>query len=315
MEVLMSRIDDRFLNCSIYLYPTEEMARNGECHGGSGFLAAVRGYGEGWLLPGTCPKPDFHHCYAVTNKHVARKHPIVRLNRETANGESDATSVIPIYADDWTESPRHDIAIVPIAFEPGLKYLFVDTTRFLTQQKSAMHDVGIGDEVFMVGRFINHEGRQRNNPSVRWGHIGMMPVDVVDPQDDLREPEKCFVIETHSISGYSGSPVFVRPFSTPKLSPRYTESHATNTHVYVSVPPSFESPLTQMHEQMSAGPWLLGIQKSYLHYTDKRGVVANTGMSCVVPSWHILDLLNSPKLTAQRRSEQERLLAHHQAPK
>ena len=69
----MPRIADRFLDCSIYLYKSESEARNGVAYGGSGFLAAIPGYGKGWLIEGRCPQHDFHHCYAVTNAHVAKK--------------------------------------------------------------------------------------------------------------------------------------------------------------------------------------------------------------------------------------------------
>ncbi|MCI0359987.1 MAG: serine protease [Planctomycetaceae bacterium] len=302
----MPRIANRFLDCSIYLYPTEEMATNGESHGGSGFLAAIPGFGDEWLLDGKCPRRDFYHCYAISNKHVAEKHPIVRLNREKTSDSAERTSVIPFHAEDWFLSPEHDIAIVPVDFATGLKYLFIDaTTRFLTKEKAALHDVGIGDEVFMVGRFINHEGRQRNNPSVRFGHIGMMPADTPDDPGDPRELETCFVIETHSIPGYSGSPVFVRPFAGPKLEASHYDSFPTNTHVYMSVPPSFMPP----QPVVPAGPWLLGIQKAYIHHEDRdKKVKSNTGMSAVVPAWHILDLLNSEKMRLQRKAEQEQLL-------
>jgi len=122
------------------------------------------------------------------------------------------------------------------------------------------------------------------------------------------------VIESHSIAGYSGSPVFVRPFSTPKLLPSYGESFPGNTNVYVSAPPSFSGPMVVPQAlkgggPMPAGPWLLGIERSFIHQKDKQGIKMNTGMSAVVPAWHILDLLNTEKMRRQRQAEQERLLA------
>jgi hypothetical protein len=310
-EPSVPRIDNRFLDCSIYLYGTEEMARSGESHGGSGFLAAIKGCDEGWMLDGRCPQRGFHHCYAVTNKHVAWKSPVVRLNKEKTNTAAARTSVFPFCTDDWTLSDDHDLAVVPIDFVTGLKYLFIDTTRILTEEKSAMHDIGIGDDVFMVGRFINHEGKLQNNPSIRWGHIGMMPVDVPDDPDSPTSLERCFVIETHSIAGYSGSPVFVRPFPSPKLLPRYAAA-SLNTDVYVSVPP-FPAPSPYPYQELPTGPWLLGIEKDFIHQKDKQGIKSNTGMSSVVPAWHLLELLNTDKLLAQRIEEQKQLLARLEA--
>jgi hypothetical protein len=72
-EPLVPRIDDRFLDCSVYLYRTENDAREGKRSGGSGFLVAVPMFGRGWLLDGRCPRQDAYHLYAVTNRHLIRQ--------------------------------------------------------------------------------------------------------------------------------------------------------------------------------------------------------------------------------------------------
>jgi hypothetical protein len=41
-----------------------------------------------------------------------------------------------------------------------------------TKEKIEHHRVGPGDEVFMPGRFINHEGKQRNLPAVSVSSAG-----------------------------------------------------------------------------------------------------------------------------------------------
>jgi hypothetical protein len=310
-EPLVSRIDDRFLDCSIYLYQTEDAARDGLSKGGSGFLAAIPGWGKDWLIEGNCPEPDFHHCYAVTNKHVAQNSSVVRLNREWSSAAGSHVSVIPLTANDWFFSRDHDIAVAPIPYTEGLRYLFVAREKFLTEQKARKYDIGIGDEVFTVGRFVNHEGKQRNNPSVRWGHLSMMPVEIVDDPDHPRQAEVCFAIETHTISGYSGSPVFVRPFPTPKLEPSFDSGTGTNTNVLVSVMGSYPASPPPVSEEFH-GPWLLGIQKAYIHFYDSDGVKRNTGMACVVPAWHILDLLNTDRMQDQRKDEQRLLMARHE---
>jgi hypothetical protein len=65
----------------------------------------------------------------------------------------------------------------------------------------------LGDEVFIVGLFKSHYGKQRNRPIIRIGNISAMPEEPV-------HTEYCgyidaFLIEARSISGLSGSPVFV----------------------------------------------------------------------------------------------------------
>ena len=36
-------------------------------------------------------------------------------------------------------------------------------------------DIGLGDDVQMVGGFVHHEGKKRNRPPVRSGIISLMP--------------------------------------------------------------------------------------------------------------------------------------------
>ncbi len=75
------------------------------------------------------------------------------------------------------------------------------------------YDLGIGDDVYTVGRFVNHDGKQRNNPVVRFGNIAQMPIEPIK-QDDGHLQDS-YLVECKSVAGYSGSPVFayVPPFA------------------------------------------------------------------------------------------------------
>jgi hypothetical protein len=153
----------------------------------------------------------------------------------------------------------------------------------------AKYDIGLGDETFMVGRFVNHEGIQRNSPSLRWGHISMLPSEPVYHPSNPRNEQESFLVEVYSLPGYSGSPVFVRPFSSPKLKLGY----------------SIEELSAQDCAHAQSGPWLLGVDWGYI---GSHLQALHTGMAGVVPAWRLLDLLNSDHLVEQRRAEQERLL-------
>jgi hypothetical protein len=202
------RIDDRFLDCSIYLYVNKEDAEKGHNVGASGVLVAMFGAGDNWQLAGQCPDAGFHHCYAVTNRHVCERCPTILLNREPNLVQGRAFSII----DDatWVQSQICDIAIASIPFTKGNRYLFVSTEQFVTPDAMKHQDIGIGDETFMVGRYNNRQRTQRNGPAVRWGHVAKMPIEPADSEEKDKY-DKCFVVEIHSISGFSGSPVFVRP--------------------------------------------------------------------------------------------------------
>lgn len=70
--------------------------------------------------------------------------------------------------------------------------------------------VGPGDDVFVVGRFINSQGKLRNIPSVRFGNIAQMPLKPIEQGRVFGEfQQESFLVEARSISGFSGSPVFL----------------------------------------------------------------------------------------------------------
>jgi hypothetical protein len=53
--------------------------------------------------------------------------------------------------------------------------------------------------VFMVGRVITHEGKQKNLPSARFGNITMMPVEPLRHMRGINQ--ESFVVEMRSIGG------------------------------------------------------------------------------------------------------------------
>ncbi len=288
-QPLVPRIQDQYLDCSVYLYPSADAAVRGERIGGCGFLAAYPVVDPDWQAERRMPRNDFH-LYVISNRHVAKNHPVVRLN--THDGRCD---VVPFSPDDWTYSDTDDLAIVPIKHDPAYKYLSVGTEAFLTPEVAQERDVGIGDEVFMVGRFVSHDGTQQNSPSVRYGHVSMMPGEPVHHPSNLGHTQDGFLVEIHSISGYSGSPVFVRPVPA-QLLPTYAMN--LNTNVTGS---SFTSHRPVRH----GGPWLLGVEWGYINSHDQWA--NNSGISGVVPAWRVLELLETEKFRLQRQVEQEEL--------
>jgi hypothetical protein len=77
---------------------------------------------------------------------------------------------------------------------------------------------GAGSFTYTVGLFRLMSGEKRNLPVCHFGTIAVLPGDEKIPVKDWRDPEKKrlifvegYLVETHSLSGLSGSPVFVRP--------------------------------------------------------------------------------------------------------
>src|SRR5207244_524977 len=118
--------------------------------------------------------------------------------------------------------------------------------NFLTDKIIERYGIGVGDEVFMIGRFVNHEGRQKNTPTVRFGNLAMMPHEkILDEETGLKQ--ESFLIETRSIPGCSGAPVFIW------VAPYYGVRTRIPPHRY---DPRERWPVIGKSELM--GPWLLG---------------------------------------------------------
>ncbi|MCJ7654381.1 MAG: serine protease [Dehalococcoidia bacterium] len=251
----MPRISDNVLDCSIYLYPTERDAKEGTNIGGSGFLVGITS--------------DLHvhgHVLAVTNSHVIEGGAsIIRINK--ADGQVE---ILPIPRDIWIFHPNGDdvaVCYLLIHYEP-YQIKVVDVNQFITKKEMIDLQVGIGDEIFMVGRLIGLDGKQKNNPVVRLGNIASKSTEYIKQDDRDGYLQESFIIETHSISGFSGSPVFF--------------------HILpASVRP--DGRVSQVH----AGPWLLGIDWGHFSHGGK-----DTGISFVVPAWKLQELLNSKKVAA-----------------
>jgi len=64
---------------------------------------------------------------------------------------------------------------------------------------------GVGDEVVTVGLYTSHYGVDKNIPVVRVGNIAALPDEPVLTSSGY---VRAYLIETRSIAGLSGSPVF-----------------------------------------------------------------------------------------------------------
>jgi hypothetical protein len=220
----MPRIEDRLLKSVIYLYKSKEDAEGG-APGGSGFLV-----GE------PCAIPEAVFLFAVTNAHVAKLCPVVR----TA-GPLDKRVVVRDESEWYRHPEQDDVVVTPIGFAPEDArdfYLdYVPRDWFVTPENftHASHDVndartrglplslppldykwdyqplgwpfGPGEEVVMLGRFLGYDGTEENKPAARFGHLAMAPTVPIKHPWGFTQPS--FLIECRSVSGYSGSPIFI----------------------------------------------------------------------------------------------------------
>jgi hypothetical protein len=276
----LPRIPNRILESVVYLYPSQQTAQAGRGAGGTGFLIEV---GAGQTRLAELSRSTT--LYFVTNRHVVapdRGTPALVVRMNTQEG---ATAIIPTSPAGWIYGPKDDVAIYPIGGLDARQYKFgaVPASTFLMRNDFYSIWAGPGDEVFFVGRFVRHEGVQRNTPTVRFGNISMMPFE---PVDTASGPQEAYLVEARSWAGYSGSPVFTySPEIQVEVDQRLDYSDATAEW----------SGVTEIH--------LLGVDCGHFN----TGYGDNSGMMVVVPAWAIWELLMRDEVREDREKEMERL--------
>ena len=258
----MPRIPDMLLDCVVYLYPDADSARQGKKTGGAGFLLD-------FYMPQPINKTAY---YVVTCKHVAiRDCNTVRLN--THSGE---VVIVELDRFHWTHHDDGDnLSICPIfgLHDDWHKFRSLSVEMLISKEKIASLDIGIGDEVFTVGRVTGAEGRLRNLPTARFGNIAQMPVEPFLQENG--HWQESFVVEARSISGFSGSPVFLQIFAG---TPRFSKTR---------IPPT---------EQ---GALLLGVNWGHLHDQERvRTAVLSVAVSLIALAVAIVAIRKSDRNTS-----------------
>jgi hypothetical protein len=278
------------LDCVVYLYPSEAEAEaeDGSRIGGSGFLVGI------YLNP---PFNTYALRVLVTNKHIVDNgNMVARIN--TLDG---GKAIIAMDEENWIFSATgDDLGICPIKVNPAVhKHNYVPTWTFVTKKLLGEFDVGPGDDVFFVGRFIDREGRQQNLPSARFGNISQMPIEPVILEGGVKQDS--FMIEARSIAGYSGSPVFLHFIPQPGLPPNMPEGARLSMPDFI-----LKRQFTQYG--IPYEPYLLGIDYCHIfskdqvfnRHTDKPHddwyVKSNTGMMGVIPAWKLAAMLEQPEM-------------------
>src|SRR5258706_7584388 len=142
------------LNCAFYLYKDSADALAGKNTGGTGFFVAIS----------AADKADnLGHHYGVTNHHVAVSggYSCVRINA------GSGVEVIEFGPEDWLFQPGgDDIAVVPLNIRaPSQIATFLGEPYLLQEATADEERIGPGDEVFMVGRFVDLDARETNIPA------------------------------------------------------------------------------------------------------------------------------------------------------
>jgi hypothetical protein len=265
----MPRINDQMLSSVFYLYRDRQAAERGENAGGTGF----------WTAYQPEDTADVFYIFPVSNKHVVADAgaSVIRVN--TIDGKVDAFDVEP---HEWYFDGKDDLAVTHIQTVDFNKHVIktIPMSMFVTRDIITQHDLWPGDEVFMIGRFIRHDGKATNIPSVRFGSLSI-PESMID--HPLYGAQESFAVELRSMAGYSGSPVFIYP-SEWNMN-RNSISIGSTTIYLLGV--DWGHIVDQLEVEQRS------VLKTVPGTNSGAYVRVNTGMNGVVPAWKLSDLINS----------------------
>ncbi len=262
----MPRIADKNADGVAFLFRTEEEAKARERGGGSAFIVG-RPLKDSERIFGR----TLYLAYLVSNKHVVfgASACVASVNRR----DGAPPDVWDIDQNDWYPHPGGDDLVATSAhphFQSQFhKVSFIQEDKFIGPKEIADYNLGIGDEIFMIGRFYNHQGAAQNKPALRLGTVSMMQEPIWVEEDGRFQDS--YAVEMRSKEGFSGSPVAL-----------------------------YRKPWTYLAEDLPDDRhmddyWgLLGVNWGYIN--DEHG--ENTWLNGVVPAWKITELLNIPELRA-----------------
>jgi hypothetical protein len=260
------------------MYPTVGDAEQGTRIGGSGFLVGV--FSE--------TRPDKFYLHVVTNAHVIDAgNYVVRFN--TKDGRATPVATEPA---EWIVGTEDDLAVYPAAvpenadFQALMPDVFIDDTCEIDGWP-----IFPGDDVYLFGRFITHDGKQRNRPVVRFGNISMLPDAEATVRVNSRD-QLAFLVECRSFGGFSGSPAFVK-LAQPRLMDEDTRHKKGFIPLYsrfLGVDCGHLPHWSRVREKPTSQAQL---------YADM-WTETNSGMAIIIPAWRLMRLITDDRLLRER---------------
>lgn len=282
-----------------FMYKSKDDALNDRISGATCFIVSIPYEHRGSHVP-----DDVSHLYVVTSGHVVDKFDgathigstYIRIN--AVPGSLPIIRHLPI--ENWKTDGANDIAVCPIELKGDeCDVSVVSSEVFGTDRVMEKADVGTGDDVFMIGRFVDHPSISVNEPVARFGSIS----HIVKQNDG--DKNKLFYLDMHSRTGYSGSPVFVYRTIGSNLKDLYEDRKSNVMHFLL---------LLGVHKGSFLEEWEIhrntaqtGKPQNWKRDEDLKTKGAS-GISMVVPAQHLYDLLmndNDLKSMRERRELEE----------
>ena len=289
----MPQITPPFMGSVFYLFPhpTNQFAATDE-PGGTGCFVGLHSNSLRLL----------YHIYAVSNRHVVRDSPCIRVN--TKDG---STRLIELEHHDWVELDGEDLAAADVTDQLGFdanKLQWLDDFHWIPQagflSKYQFLSL-VGFDTFMIGLFEDHRAGPRNAPVARFGNVAAVPSDDAPvrllPADPYAAP--AFLNDMRSRTGFSGSPVWIWQAVT-RLEDIPPDEERRDGVIFVK---PYVSLLGVHRGQIPEEVRILHAEEPKLHGARIR---IPSAMTAVIPAWRVSDLLNSEAFVAQRVARDQR---------
>jgi hypothetical protein len=250
--------------------------------------------------------------YLITARHLVRP---IKFRKETCPttdpiyvrlpAEGGGTFVIPMTRGDWIPHKDNHVDLCVAEFDPrkweAEKKLQITTLEYpsiaIDDQRATHFGFGIGSGIFIPSVFVGHEGELNNTPVVRLGNVAAMPAPI--RRGSPTRP--AYLIETHSIGGASGAPVFfhIDPFKNFGRS---------------ELPRDLTDPKTKISPYLLIGVLIGAHSGSYLadfvERDDEEQIISlnpdfNAGISIVVPIPVVIEILDQDEPRGRREAALE----------
>jgi len=270
-------------------------------------------YGTGFLM--SIFHEEIQFDYVITCHHIIQMfdddNTWIRVNLNTGDCE-----VMAVPKNLWFNDIKNDISVFSRHFGRD-KY---SVTRIIDKNINTLLDrikadqeppIAIGWRIFLVGLLTSHYGNVHNTPILRMGHIAALP-DEQEPIDTDTGFVKAYLIETRSIGGLSGSPVFhfdawcgydmQYPIPGGLLEACFLgmmrgRFNTKDPNDVVRSEIQSDKELKEIIDQLTPE-----LKKAFLGLMGKRFLVddINTGIGIVIPADVIVEFINQPAFVAQR---------------
>lgn len=261
---------------------------------GTGFLYAI------FYEEGSIKDEDKWFDYIITCKHV-----IDEINGDTVwvrlNLKEGGSRNIPIPKTSWVFDPENDIAVlcrkIGELFDVCRIIEKDVVTKTVLEDDTWSHGCKIipATDTILVGLFTSHYGLKHNIPIVRIGTIAAMPDDLIHTDTGY---VKAYLLETRSIGGLSGSPVFLSSafkwlFLGMMRGRLNTKDPSDVVHAEIMDDKELKKNIEQLSPELQKT--ILGLMQKHFLLDD-----INTGIGIVIPAYVIMNFINQSAFVAQR---------------